>query len=135
MDHDMESMDWDRWNRNFSNAEKFVKHASAEDWGFKIGYTGGSILISRGIGAGLGTLKSAFGPGKQWLRLGPSYSHNLGTKTTYSLRWGASPVNGGKFVKQIGNMSLRSFNQYLRTKSIPINNWRYKDAGHIHLKI
>jgi hypothetical protein len=44
------------------------------------------------------------GPMKQWIRVGPSYSHNLGIQTTSSIRWGASPANKGKYFNQKGVM-------------------------------
>jgi hypothetical protein len=93
-----------------------------------------AALATEGFGYGFVSLKTAVGPLKQWVRIGPSYSHNMGLKTTRSIRWGASPANGGKYIQQIGSMSLRTFNQYLRSKKLPGSNWRVKDPGHFHLK-
>lgn len=76
------------------------------------------------------TLKNATGGTKQWVRFGSSYSHNLGIKIRYSIRWGASP----KYAPSIGNIYLRILNQELRKTKLPGNNWRVKDAGHFHIK-
>lgn len=95
----------------------------------------GSAIVASEIGVGaFGYARTSFGPLKQWIRIGPSYSHYLGQSTRLSIRWGASPVQNWKFVKQIGDPSLRKFNQGIRNMKVPINNWRFKDAGHIHLK-
>jgi hypothetical protein len=74
-----------------------------------------------------------FGPLKQWIRVGKSYSRNLDEPISLSLRWGASPAKGGKYLKQIPNPTLRSFNQQLRSKRIPFGGWRAKDPGHFHI--
>lgn len=76
----------------------------------------------------------ATGPTKQWVRLGSSYSHNLASKTSFSIRWGASPGNKGKYLKQIPSDRMRHLNQWLRKQKLPGNNWRTKDPGHLHIK-
>ena len=82
----------------------------------------------------LGYAKAVIGPTKQWIRFGPSYSHNLATKTASSIRWGASPGNKGKYLNQIPSVRMREVNQWLRTQKLPGNNWRTKDPGHFHIK-
>jgi len=84
--------------------------------------------------AKLGRLKTTIGPLKQWIRVGPSYSKAAGQKILKSIRWGASPVKGGKYLKQIGSPTLRRFNQWLRSLKLPGKSWRVKDPGHFHLK-
>lgn len=82
----------------------------------------------------LSSIKGSVGPLKQWIRIGPSYSHAFKGYISRSIRWGASPAHGGKYLKQIGNLRLRAFNQWLRAKRIPLPGWRFKDPGHFHLK-
>jgi uncharacterized protein RhaS with RHS repeats len=81
-----------------------------------------------------GKLSSAFGPLNQWVRVGPSYSKALGQKISLSIRWGASPIGNGKYIKQIGSRTLQSFNQWLRGKRIPSSGWRAGDSGHFHIR-
>lgn len=88
-------------------------------------YLGGTAL--RGIG-------SAFGPLKQWIRVGPSYSKALGQKIALSIRWGASPAKGGMYLRQIGSQTMQRVNQWLRARRIPIDSWRTADPGHLHLR-
>ena len=93
-----------------------------------VGYIGG-LLSSSAV-----ALKLSFGPMRQWIRLGPSYSQHLGRNISLSIRWGASPTGNWKYVNQIGNANLRLLNQSLRMWRIPIPNWRFRDPGHLHLK-
>ena len=81
-----------------------------------------------------GRLALVMEPSKQWLRLGSSYSHSMGQKISLSIRWGASPIGGGKYIRQIPSPTMQRFNQYLRGKSLPLPGWRARDAGHFHLK-
>jgi hypothetical protein len=76
------------------------------------------------------------GGSKQWVRLGGSYSHNLGQKISLSIRWGASPANKGKYLKKIGSPLLRGLNQWFRQqRAFPGGwSWRSADSGHFHLK-
>lgn len=67
------------------------------------------------------------------IRIGPSYSHHFGVKTVNSIRWGASPANKGKYLKQIPSKTFRNINQWLRGKKLPWNSWRTVDPGHFHL--
>lgn len=103
--------------------------------GTELAITVATVKAGSVIGKVGSVIKTGLGPGKQWLRIGSSYSHSMGVKTTKSIRWGASPANGGKYVNQIGSLSLRTFNQYLRSKKLPGNNWRVKDPGHFHIKL
>ncbi|MEL6636596.1 MAG: RHS repeat-associated core domain-containing protein [Bacteroidota bacterium] len=99
----------------------------------------GLNFIPGGIGGraarnGSQFLRKAFGPAKQWLRVGPSYSKALGQGISKSIRWGASPAKKGKYIKQIGSPRLQRFNQWLRSKKLPFGGWRSADPGHFHLK-
>jgi hypothetical protein len=91
-------------------------------------------LGSAGVGSALNGLKTAMGPLRQWIRFGPSYSANLGQTISLSLRWGASPAKGGKYVQQIPNPALQRFNQWLRARKFPGESWRTQDPGHLHIK-
>ncbi|MBA4387843.1 MAG: hypothetical protein C0404_07670 [Verrucomicrobia bacterium] len=73
------------------------------------------------------------GPLKQWIRIGPSYSKTKGEAVEMSIRRGASPAGKGKYLAQIGNQTLRQFNQWLRGLRIPGTSWRVRDGGHFHL--
>jgi len=85
--------------------------------------------------AGTGSLiKGAAGPLKQWVRIGPSFSKAAGESVNLSIRWGASPVGGGKYIKQIPSTTFQRFNQWLRGQKLPGNGWRTQDSGHLHLK-
>ena len=108
----------------------------------------GSVATSGAIGAVAGPVlgkagklaaskcKNAFGPAKNWYRRKPSYSKSGGFKTQNSISWGASPAKNGKYVNQIGNPTLRRFNQYIRNKHLPPGRlwWRTRDPGHFHIK-
>jgi hypothetical protein len=87
-----------------------------------------SLLTAAGAG-GAKALGSATGGVKQWVRVGPSYSHAAGQKTALSVRWGASP----KYANKIGNAWLRSVNQSLRQTRIPLPGPRFADPGHAHI--
>ena len=82
----------------------------------------------------VGSTKIAMGPLKQWLRYGPSYSQSLGAQTSLSLRWGASPVNKGKYLNEIPSQTFRDYNQWFRSRKIPGKSWRVQDPGHYHIK-
>ena len=85
--------------------------------------------------AGTGSLvKGAAGPLAQWVRFGPSYSKAAGESIELSVRWGASPIGGGKYIQQIPSTTFQRFNQWLRGKKLPGNSWRTQDAGHLHIK-
>ena len=103
---------------------------TADIWGLGLG---GYTAAPRISGAVRG-LRQAFGPRKQWLRLGPSYSRSLEQSISLSLRWGASTAKNGRYVNQIGNRVLRRVNQWLRSKRIPLPGWRFRDPGHIHIR-
>jgi hypothetical protein len=92
----------------------------------------GTALALSGAGAG-NVLAKAAGPFKQWLRFGPSYSRAGGFEVEMSIRWGASPVGGGKYVNQIPSQTMRDFNQWLRSTQAPFGGWRAADPGHFHL--
>jgi len=52
-------------------------------------------------------------------------------KTAFSIRWGASPGNKGKYLKHIPkNEAVES----MASQKLPGGNWRTKDPGHFHLK-
>ncbi|MES2205856.1 MAG: hypothetical protein V4525_03550 [Pseudomonadota bacterium] len=51
-----------------------------------------------------------------------------------SIRWGASPARGGKYIKEIPNTTMQHFNQWLRQIKLPGSNWRVQDPGHFHIK-
>lgn len=74
-----------------------------------------------------------FGPLKQWIRIGPSYSKFLSRKIRLSIRWGASPARGGKYIKEIPRESMQRVNQELRELKLPGDSWRTQDPGHFHL--
>jgi RHS repeat-associated protein len=90
--------------------------------------TSTAALLFGGSAASSST-KAATGGIKQWIRIGSSYSHNLGSKTALSIRWGASP----KYANKIGNTILRDLNQSIRQSKLPGDSWRVKDAGHLHI--
>ena len=90
-----------------------------------------SYLLGAGIGsAGL----KAMGPLKQWIRIGPSYSKAAGQKISLSIRWGASPIGNGKYIRLIPSQSMQKFNQWLRVRKLPGKSWRTQDSGHLHIK-
>ncbi len=64
----------------------------------------------------------AMGPAKQWVRLGPSYSRELGQKIQLSIRWGASPAGGGKYIRQIPSTTMQNVNQWFRQLKLPGSN-------------
>jgi hypothetical protein len=90
-----------------------------------------------GVGVGVTTggagLRAVAGPLKQWVRIGPSYSKAAGTHVEMSIRWGASPAAGGKYLQQIPSKTMRDFNQWLRAQRLPVGGWRAADPGHFHL--
>ncbi|MEM8970023.1 MAG: RHS repeat-associated core domain-containing protein, partial [Bacteroidota bacterium] len=98
------------------------------------GLTYGTGILGAGTRALGNNISAAFGPMKQWVRVGPSYSHYLGGHTKLSIRWGASPVGNWRYVNQIGSPTLRTVNQSLRMMRLPLPGWRFKDAGHLHLR-
>jgi hypothetical protein len=73
------------------------------------------------------------GPFRNWLRLGPSYSKALQTDVDLSLRWGASPARGGKYIDEIPTEFMRDFNQWLRQQQLPFGGDRAIDPGHFHI--
>lgn len=91
----------------------------------------GAAASGAAIG-GAQALSKAAGGLKQWVRIGSSYSHNLGQKVPLSIRWGASP----KYAKKIPNQLLRNLNQWLCGKRLPpgMSNPRTADPGHCHIK-
>lgn len=135
-------------NNMYANQYNSYANASSYDQGVKFGSLTsqivGGVVAFEGLGIGVGkmpsiqtisaALKFEVGPMKQWIRVGPSYSHNLGMKTTLSIRWGASPAHNGKFLKQIGSSKLRDLNVGLRNSKVPLLGWRAADTGHFHLK-
>lgn len=42
-------------------------------------------------------------------------------------------ARNGKYLKQIGSPTLRTFNQWLRSLKLPGNSWRVQDPGHFHV--
>ncbi len=78
-------------------------------------------------------IRTALGPLKQWIRIGPSYSHHLGQRVRLSIRWGASPARGGRYIRQIGSPTMQRLNQWLRRRRVRIPGWRGKDPGHFHI--
>jgi lysylphosphatidylglycerol synthetase-like protein (DUF2156 family) len=99
-----------------------------EDVAFFLAVFTASIIIS------MFALSSQAGPRKQWVRIDKSYSQAGGFKTKYSIKWGASPAGGGKYIKKIPNTMFQKINQWFRNLKIPGKNWRVKDPGHIHIK-
>jgi hypothetical protein len=75
----------------------------------------------------------AMGPMKQWIRFGSSHSKVGGFDVALSLRWGASPIGNGKYLKQIPSQEMRDINQQMRNIRIPLAGWRTADSGHLHL--
>lgn len=96
-------------------------------WGLRGAVTASKLTVT--------AAKVAVGPRKNWIRWGASKSQTLGKKTELSISWGASYAKNGKYVNQIGNQSLRNFNQSLRNKSLPVGGWRSIDPGHFHIKL
>ncbi len=80
-----------------------------------------------------GSIKMAAGPTKQWLRIGKSYSKNLSSPISLSVKWGASPAKNGKYLNEIPSSTLRKINQKIRKLKLPGNNWRVNDPGHFHI--
>jgi hypothetical protein len=93
----------------------------------------GGVAACEASAEGISALSRAFGPRQNWIRLGPSYSKSLKQPIDMSIRWGASPAKGGKYIDQIGSPSLQSINQWLRNQQIPFGGWRSVDPGHFHL--
>ncbi|HKO89768.1 MAG TPA: RHS repeat-associated core domain-containing protein, partial [Polyangiaceae bacterium] len=90
-------------------------------------------LAALGGAVGLPRLRAVTGPLKQWVRVGSSYSRAGGFPVRLSVRWGASPARGGRYLQQIGSPRLRAFNQWLRSGRLPGSSWRVQDPGHIHI--
>lgn len=107
--------------------------------GAGLGGAGGFLTKSAGYlrmlsGRLLSRIKNATGGWSQWIRVGPSFSTSGQFSTKLSIKWGASPTKGMKYVNMIGNKVLRSFNQWLRKRKLPGNSWRTRDPGHFHIK-
>lgn len=85
-----------------------------------------------GTAGGGGAFMQAAGPLKQWVRIGPSYSKVGQFQVDMSIRWGASPAGGGKYIRQIPSPTLQRFNQWLRGQQAPVGGWRAADPGHFH---
>lgn len=81
-----------------------------------------------GLGGALRLARPVIGSAGNWLRLGNSYSKSLGV-ARFSLRWGSNAHYAG----EIGSPTLRSLNQTLRQTRIPLQGWRFEDAGHLHI--
>ena len=95
--------------------------------------TAANTAFTLATAGGGGTLMEAAGPLKQWIRLGPSYSKAGGINVDMSIRWGASPAGGGRYIQQIPSPTLQGFNQWLRSLQVPVGGWRAADPGHFHL--
>jgi uncharacterized protein RhaS with RHS repeats len=119
-----------KYIRDENNIGSVDYESMAYDVGEVSGTAYGAVL--GGVGAAK-TAGAVFGPMKQWVRIGPSYSRELGQQVRLSLRWGASPARGGKYLQQIPNETMRSFNQWIRQQKLPGGNWRIADPGHFHL--
>jgi len=115
-------------------ANQALKNISGKQCGFDTADFATETAIGGALGAGGQILRNEAGPLKQWIRIGRSYSKNLGQDISMSIRWGASPANGGKYLNQIPNSYFRNLNQWLRGKAIPGFGWRSDDAGHFHLR-
>ena len=108
----------------------------------KIEYSGALDLGLEGVypeayllgGAAASSAIKAVGPLKQWIRVGPSYSRAAGQNISLSVRWGASPAGGGRYIRQIPSSIAQRFNQWLRGKKLPGNSWRTRDPGHLHIR-
>ena len=83
--------------------------------------------------AGGSAISQAAGPLKQWVRIGPSYSKVGQFQVDMSIRWGASPAGGGKYIQQIPSTTFQNVNQWLRSQQVPVGGWRAADPGHFHL--
>jgi hypothetical protein len=92
-----------------------------------------STVATLGSFGGGAAISKAAGPLKQWVRIGPSYSRAGGFPVAMSIRWGASPARGGAYLRQIPSETMREFNQWLRSKSLPFGGWRSADPGYFHL--
>lgn len=80
------------------------------------------------VKGGLESFKSITGGLKQWIR-GPKTTYRFSQRSkTYGIAWGA----GKRHVKKIGSKFIRDLNTKLRKLKIPIDNWRFKDSGHMH---
>jgi RHS repeat-associated protein len=90
-------------------------------------------LFTLGSAGGGSALSQAAGPLKQWLRVGPSYSRAGQFEVELSVRWGASPAGGGKYIQQIPSTTMQNLNQWLRAQQILFGGWRAADPGHFHL--
>lgn len=108
-------------------------------YGVKIHTEGTGLTVSEGLkdaalfyafGKASEFFSSATGGLKQWLRVGPSFSHALNRTTSYSIRWGASP----RYLHKIKVDQFQMLNYRIRNMKLPGNNWRVNDPGHFHLK-
>ena len=95
--------------------------------------TAADTAFTLATAGGGGAFMEAAGPLKQWLRLGPSYSRAGAFDVDMSIRWGASPAGGGKYIQQIPSRILQDVNQWLRAQQVPFGGWRAADPGHFHL--
>jgi hypothetical protein len=88
--------------------------------------TAATLITPPGMGA-------FAGPVVQWVRIGPSYSKSAGQAVDMSIRWGASPTGGGKYIRQIPSKTMQGLNQWLRAQRLPFGGTRSADPGHFHL--
>ncbi|MCH8623092.1 RHS repeat-associated core domain-containing protein, partial [Undibacterium sp. TS12] len=117
--------------RDFAGIEGDIDKCSSMYKGFNTaGNIAGGIAM---VGPAGNILGRFFGPMKQWVRVGASYSKASGQHVAMSIRWGASPIGKGKYIQQIPSKMLQNFNQWLRAQKIPFSGWRGKDSGHFHL--
>jgi len=96
----------------YSNGSEFVFHPITGDRTIgTLGIEESNIIPELLIGsASLKVLGKAFGPLRNWLRLGESTHKG---NTYLSLRWGAGRP---KYLNQIGSKNLQELNKILRTK-------------------
>jgi hypothetical protein len=95
-------------------------------------YTLGQVAgVAADVLLAKGAVRAVAGPMKQWVRIGKSYSTELGLHTRLSIRIGASPAGNYKYLAQIPSPIMQSLNQSLRTVRFP--GWRGLDAGHYHI--
>jgi len=66
-----------------------------------------------------------------WVRYKSSFSRAGNFKTKKSITFGSNPFNRNK---KIHNPVLWEINEKIRNFRIPSSHWRFKDAGHIHIK-
>ena len=80
-----------------------------------------------GVGGALRLARPWIGSAGNWLRLGNTYRNNA---PVFALRWGSN----AHYAEGIGLPFLRSLNQSLRGSRIPLNGWRFRDAGHFYIR-